>query len=107
VSSPAFVRLSNTSGSVQKDQKGDLRGLAVRTQVDPDTEIDLLATNGPVSFARDAEQFMEFANATAGSRLLMIPKLIGAVGIRETICMLRTAVRETRRPVMSLAIDRY
>lgn len=104
---PATVRLSNASGVVQADQEGDLRGLAARLHVSDDTVVDLLATNGAVSFARDAEQFMQFARATTGSRLLLVPRLLSAVGVRETVRMLRTAVGDTRRPVLSLATEQY
>lgn len=104
---PAVVRLSNASGSVQSDHKGDLRGLATRIEVGSDSFVDLLATNGPVSFARDAEQFMQFALATTGSRLMLVPRLLGSVGLTETIRMLRTGLRDTRRPVLSLATEQY
>jgi catalase len=104
---PAIVRLSNASGTVEADNKGDLRGLAARVRVSTDTNIDLLATNAPVSFARDAEQFMIFAKATTGPRLKMIPTLLSEVGLPEAIRMLRTAISGTRRPVLSLATEQY
>ena len=104
---PAIVRLSNASGATQADQKGDLRGLAARVHVGPDTDVDLLATNGAVSFARDPGQFMAFAKATTGSRLMMLPSLLGSVGLSETVRMLRIAVGDTRRTVMSLATEQY
>jgi catalase len=104
---PAIVRLSNAGGIVQPDSKGDLRGLATRVRVDDDSEIDLLATNAPVPHARDAEQFMVFARATTGPRLKLIPTLVSAVGVREAIRMLRTAISGTRRPVLSLATEQY
>lgn len=104
---PATVRLSNAGGTVRPDKKGDLRGLAARVRVGTDTNIDLLATNAPVSFARDAEQFMIFAKATTGPRLKLIPTLLSEVGLKETIRMLRTAISGTRRPVLSLATEQY
>lgn len=104
---PATVRLSNAGGTVQPDKKGDLRGLAARVRVSTDTNIDLLATNAPVSFARDAEQFMIFAKATTGPRLKLIPTLLSEVGLKEAIFMLRTAISGTRRPVLSLATEEY
>ncbi len=104
---PAIVRFSNASGTVQPDKKGDLRGLAARVRVSTDTNIDLLATNAPVSFARDAEQFMTFAKVTTGPRLKLIPTLLSEVGLKEAIRMLRTAISGTRRPVLSLATEQY
>ena len=103
----AIVRLSNASGATQSDHKGDLRGVAVRVQVDSETDIDLLATNGAVSFARDPGQFMAFAKATTGSRLMMLPSLIGSVGVSETIRMLRTAIKDSRRTVLSLSTEQF
>src|SRR5918993_2402837 len=54
---PTVVRFSNASGSGQPDFKPDLRGVALRVQVSPDRQYDLLMTNYPVSHARDAYQF--------------------------------------------------
>ena len=66
---PAIVRFSNASGSGQPDYKPDLRGIALRIKVSDSEQHDLLATNFPVSHARDATQFVAFAKATAGGRL--------------------------------------
>jgi len=104
---PTTVRLSNASGYTQADQKGDLRGLAARIHIHGDTYVDYLATNGPVSFARDPGQFMAFAKATAGSRLTMLPTLLRSVGLQESIRMLRTAVTDSRRTVLSLATEQF
>ena len=63
--------------SAQADTEPDLRGVALRVQVSPEESHDLLMTNYPVSHARDAHQFVEFAKATAGgsvSRLLGIAR---------------------------------
>ena len=54
-------------GTGQPDTKPDLRGVALRVQVSPEESHDLLMTNFPVSHARNARQFVEFAKATAGS----------------------------------------
>ncbi len=62
-----MVRFSNASGTGQPDTKPDLRGMAVRVQVSPEESHDLLATNFPVSHARNARQFVEFLKATTGS----------------------------------------
>src|SRR6516225_7646808 len=62
---PTIVRLSNADGAGQADYKPDLRGIALRVQVDDETSHDLLATNFPVSHARSARQFVAFAKAPA------------------------------------------
>jgi catalase len=64
---PATVRFSNASGIPQADTEPDLRGVAVRVQVADDEFHDLLMTNFPVSHARDARQFVEFAKASSAS----------------------------------------
>src|SRR5262249_21727647 len=64
----ATVRFSNASGIPKPDTEKDLRGIAVRVHVADDETHDLLATSYPVSHARNAEQFVEFAKATASGR---------------------------------------
>ena len=103
-----IVRFSNAAGSGKPDFAPDLRGIALRIQVDDSTSHDLLATNSPVSHARNARQFVEFAKATAGgpiSMILGLPRLARLFGIRETARMLRnvpnraqTAGRQRRDP---------
>src|SRR4051812_42311801 len=83
------VRFSNAAGISGPDGAPDLRGVARRVhvegggvdggrvdgervdgeRVDGEHVHDLLMTNFPVSHARDARQFVEFAKATAGGRL--------------------------------------
>ena len=87
---PATVRLSNASGTSQADHKRDMRGIAVRLQTSAQQAQDLLATSYPVSHARNAPQFVAFAKAAAGSKLLMLPRLIFSVGPFETIRMVPT-----------------
>jgi hypothetical protein len=90
------VRFSNASGIPQADTEPDLRGVALRVQVSPEETHDLLMTNYPVSHARDANQFVEFAKATAGggiSRLFGIVGLLRLFGLDETKRMLKN-VRE-------------
>ena len=59
------VRFSNASGAPARLQARPARRRAPR-EVSPDEQHDLLATNFPVSHARDARQFVAFAVATAG-----------------------------------------
>jgi hypothetical protein len=74
---PAMVRFSNAEGKLQSDHEKDLRGLAIRVLVSPDEQHDLLMTSYPVAHARDAEQFVAFATATAGGTLSRVFGLIG------------------------------
>jgi hypothetical protein len=103
----AIVRFSNGSGVPQDDDKRDLRGIAIRVLEKEGTAHDFLMTNAPASHARDATQFMAFAKAGAGSKLMLLPKLIWAIGFFETIRMLRTVIRQTSRPVGSLTTEQF
>jgi hypothetical protein len=100
------VRLSNANGARRADYERDMRGAALRVKVSDDEYHDLLMTNFPVSHARDAFQFVAFARAMAGSKLLILPRLILNVGLFETIRMLRNVSSGARR-VDSLALEAY
>ena len=106
---PAIVRFSNASGS-QPDYKADLRGVALRIKVSDGEQHDLLATNFPVSHARNARQFVAFAKATAGGTLTRLVGIVGLAfkfGPSETIRMLRNIAAGRRRKVSSLALETF
>lgn len=111
---PAIARFSNAAGTGQSDAAPDLRGVALRIQVSPAggaaESHDLLMTNFPVSHARDAREFVEFAKATAGGRLaqlLGVARLIRLFGLRETVRMLRNVLTARRQTVSSVATATY
>ncbi|MGA1797184.1 peroxidase family protein [Sphingomonas sp. 4RDLI-65] len=106
----AIVRISNAANHATPDYKPDLRGIAVRIIVSDGEQHDLLATNYPVSHARNARQFVRFAKATAGgsvSRLLGLIGLIAAEGPSETVRMLRNVGAARKRVVRSIALETY
>ncbi|MFK0164480.1 peroxidase family protein [Rhizobium sp. NPDC090279] len=106
----AIVRLSNASGYGQPDYKPDLRGLAVRVKVSDEEQHDLLATNFPVSHARDARQFVAFAKATAGGRISRLFGVLGLVftfGPSETLRMIRNVTTGRNRKVRSMALETF
>lgn len=103
---PARVRLSNASGTIQPDTGKDLRGLAAEVDT-ADGVQHFLGTNGSASHARNARQFIEFAKAMSGSKLLILPRLIWNIGIRETVRMFKTVIGQTKRKVESLATESY
>jgi Animal haem peroxidase/Catalase len=104
----AIVRLSNASGCAAADFAPDLRGAALRIFVDANTSIDLLATNFPVSHARNARQFVEFAKATAGgSRIVGLARLTAKFGIFETVRMVRNVETARKQQVTSVATQTY
>jgi hypothetical protein len=107
---PTVARFSNAAGSAQPDFKPDLRGVALRIKVSPEQQHDLLMTNFPVSHARDARQFVKFANATAGrplSQVFGLVKLMSVCGPSETVRMLRNVLAGRRHKVRSVASETY
>ncbi|MEP3890955.1 MAG: peroxidase family protein [Hellea sp.] len=105
----ASIRISNASGTIQADDKRDLRGFAVRVETDDDDETcyDLLMTNYPVSHARDAKQFMEFALAFSGNKIKALLTLLLTQGPFELFRMMRNIVKGTGRKVASLAEESF
>ena len=106
---PATVRFSNAASAGQADGKKDFRGVALRVEVSEDEQHDLLATNFPVSHARDARQFVVFAHAMAGGtlgRLLGIVRLVFTFGPWEILRMLANVLRGRGVP-SSLALETY
>jgi hypothetical protein len=107
---PAIVRFSNAASAGADDNKRDLRGIALRVLVSDNEQHDLLATNFPVSHARDARQFVAFAVATAGgrvSRALGLIKLMVTLGPFETVRMIRNIAAGRRRRPTSVALESY
>ncbi|WP_421981256.1 peroxidase family protein [Roseibium sp.] len=100
------LRLSNASGQHQPDSERDLRGAALRVDAGDEVQ-DLLMTNFPVPHARDAEQFIAFASAMAGNRIIGVVKLLFAVGPREAIRMLRNVSGGTGRKVHTLSQESF
>jgi zinc transporter ZupT len=106
----ATVRLSNAAGGSQPDSKPDMRGMALRIEVAPGQAHDLLATNYPVSHARNARQFVAFAKATAGGplgRAVGVLNLCLTFGAKETVRMLSNVLRARHQKVSSLALETY
>ena len=104
-----IVRISNAANRPGPDTAPDMRGIALRIKVSSEEQHDLLATNFPVSHARNARQFVRFAVATAGgkiSQLLGIAGLMFSEGPFETIRMLRN-ISNARRRIKSVALETY
>ena len=107
---PTLVRFSNAAGAPGADFKPDLRGIALRIHASPEQAHDLLATNYPVSHARNARQFVAFAVATAGgtlSRLDGILDLLFRFGPFELARMLGNVSKARKQKVSSLALTTY
>lgn len=83
------VRLSHASGLPHGGARRDMRGAALRLHLPDGGVHELLLTNHPVSHARDAKQFVDFATIMSGSRALLLPRLLFTMGPSEMLRILR------------------
>lgn len=107
---PTVARFSNAAGTPQPDFKSDMRGVALRIEVSPERQLDLLMTNYPVSHARNATQFVKFLVALSGGRVSQavgLVRLLFLFGLFETVRMLRNIRAGRRRKVRSIATETY
>ncbi|MFC5823492.1 peroxidase family protein [Nonomuraea insulae] len=110
---PVTVRLSNASGARQPDFARDLRGAALRVQASPEQAHDLLMTSHPVSHARNAREFVRFAQVMAAADtavrkgIALYVKLPLKVGWATAARMRRNVKAASGREVRSLALETY
>lgn len=102
----AKVRFSNASSLHQADAVPDMRGIAIRLETAEGVEHSLLATNFPVSHARDAVQFVKVAEIANGPKALILPRFLLNFGLAETARIVRN-VRSGSRTIASLAYERF
>lgn len=92
----ASVRFSNASGVPKRDDVADMRGIAIKLTL-PDGEVhDLLMTNYPVSHARNAKQFVEFATIAMGDQATFKERLVAHFGADEAMRMITTVMKGIR-----------
>ena len=103
---PATIRLSNASGVPQSDSTADMRGMALRISIPSGSFHDLLLTNFPVSHARNARQFVNFARIASGGRATMAQRMTAQFGKEETGRILSN-LKEAARPCASLLQERF
>jgi len=92
----AAVRFSNASGIPRADHLPDMRGVAIKVALPNGGEHDLLMTNYPVSHARDAKQFVDFAVIAMGDAATFKARLEEHFGVDEAARMLTTVARGMR-----------
>lgn len=112
----AVARFSNGAPRRQSDAKLDVRGLAVKVfgvdgkkvipGMEDATTQDFLAIRTPVVPMRDAEEFMLIVRAAATPALLPF-KLIGGLGLRRGIRVIRTALAGMKMPQSPLAATTF
>jgi hypothetical protein len=103
----AALRLSNASGIPHGYEQADMRGFAIRLFEDDVAIQDFLMTNYPASHARNARQFVEFAEIAAGPRAFVPVKLLFKFGPGETVRMLKNIKGGLTRVVSSIACDSF
>ncbi|TWB21001.1 catalase family protein [Nitrospirillum bahiense] len=103
----ATVRFSNASAAHLPDASPDLRGVALRVAIPGGGFHDLLMTSFPVSHARNARQFVEFAMiASSGDRATLPERLVEHFGAAETRRMLEN-IQQGARKSPGLARERF
>jgi hypothetical protein len=111
-----WVRFSNGVGFSQSDNRPDVRGLAVKVLGVPGPKLgpgdenastqDFLTTNGPVSLARNAKQFMAFARAALHP--LTFPfTLARDIGAAESARITAFLATTLARPIRSMARETF
>lgn len=103
---PVAVRFSNASAIAQADFAPDMRGAALKIALDGTGVHDLLMTSYPVSHARDARQFVEFAALAQGPRETFMERLLAHFGEAEAQRMIGN-VQDASRLCTSLASQRF
>lgn len=90
------VRFSNASGIPKADGAPDMRGIAIKLALPDGGVHDLLMTSYPVSHARNANQFVEFANIASGDQATFKERLISHFGADEAMRMITTVMKGMR-----------
>ncbi len=96
---PVYVRFSNGAGAHQSDGVPDVRGLAIKLVGVPGTKIiagmedaptqDLLFIHTPSFPVRSPDEFILLLRASARGRLLLLPRLVSALGFARAVTILR------------------
>jgi hypothetical protein len=113
---PAVVRFSNGAGRRQSDRKLDVRGIAVKLfgvdgkkvipGMEDATTQDFLAIRTSAVPIKDADEFM--AIVRAGQTPALLPfKLIGALGLRRGIQVIKAALGGLKAPQSPLAATSF
>lgn len=92
---PVYARFSNGAGERQPDRTPDVRGLALKLVGVPGKKVisgledkrtqDFLLVPAPAIPFRDPHEFITFVRSAAGNRALLLPRLIGGIGLGRTL----------------------
>jgi hypothetical protein len=96
---PVYVRFSSGSGHHQHDRTLDVRGLALKLVGVPGRKLipgledkrtqDFLLIQTPATSFRTPDEFVAFVRAAAGGPALLLPRLIGALGLGRGLGVLK------------------
>jgi hypothetical protein len=113
---PALVRFSNGAGRRQSDRKLDVRGMAVKLfgvdgkkvipGMEDATTQDFLAIRTSSVPMRDAAEFMAIVRASTTPALLPL-RLIGGLGLRRGLRVIKSALAGLKAPQSSLAATSF
>lgn len=111
VSYPATLRFSNAGALVVGDRENDLRGFAAKVYVTSEVVHDFLCTNAEIHHAKNAYEAMwaSYCLYRPGviAKLSGILALMGKVGMRSGIRIVRTLSEQIKRPIVSLATETF
>jgi len=113
----AYVRYSNGDGRRQRDTKEDVRGLAVKVvgvegkKIIPGMEQektqDFLLIRTPAIPFRDADEFIAVVTAAQSTPLLLLPRILGRLGVGRTFALLSQLARGMKGTMTPLAMTPY
>jgi hypothetical protein len=113
----AYVRFSNGDGRRQGDTKGDVRGVAIKVvgvdgkKIIPGMEQEktqnFLLIRTPAIPFRDADEFIAVVTAAQSHPLLLLPRILGRLGIGRTFELLPRLAKGMKGSTRPLATTPY
>ena len=96
---PVYARFSSGSGAPQHDGVADVRGIAIKLVGVPGRKLipgledkktqDFLFIQVPATVFATPDEFVAFVRSFARGKALLLPRLIGELGLRRTLKVLR------------------
>lgn len=112
-----YVRFSNGTGARQADPKPDVRGVAIKVVgvegkktipgMENESTQDFLGIRTPSLPVKNADEFLSLLRAASAKPIFFLPKLIGEVGFRHALAIVKKAVPGLSAPMTSFATTRY
>lgn len=103
---PVYVHCTNGGAAHQSDKAPNVRGIALKlvgvegkkliAGLENEVTQDFLFLNDPALPFRDPEEFMGFVRAAKGHPALLLPRLLGEVGLGRGLAILRTALSSAK-----------